>query len=111
MKRLVYLILVIVFFSCSEKKDYKSFTITDFSKKRIDTLIPYKYKSYYVYFIKVKGFTNDTIKIKHKNSFDIKLSGKIDTIIRNDYYGTSIKTPVFDPHKATEGELQIIYSL
>lgn len=106
------LMLIILFSSClSKTKDYRKFTVVDFSKKRIDTLIPYKNKTYVSFVIKVKGYTNDTVKIKRIGYFDIILSGQLDTIINYDYYGSHNIKCVFDPYKATEGKLKIEYSL
>lgn len=116
MKRSLYILLILTLQSCGSK-DYKKFTITDFSKKRVDTLIPYKWKkkspfhSYVMYNIKVKGYVNDTIKIKHNGWLDINLVGKIDTLIQTDYYGTNKKVVVFDPYRATRGKVDIEYSL
>lgn len=111
MKRFTILIIIgFVFFSCNNK-DYRKFTVVDFSKKRIDTLIPYKNKTYVSFVIKVKGYTNDTVKIKRIGYFDIILSGQLDTIINYDYYGSHNIKCVFDPYKATEGKLKIEYSL
>jgi hypothetical protein len=111
MKKFTILIIIgFVFISCNNK-DYRKFTVVDFSKKRIDTLIPYKNKTYVSFVIKVKGYTNDTVKIKRIGFFDIKLSGQLDTIINYDYYGSHNIKCVFDPYKATEGKLKIEYSL
>ncbi len=90
-------------------KDQARLSITDFSKKRINTLVPYNYKTYATSLVKVKGCTNDTIKIR--GIFSMNLSGKIDTIVSRDYYGTHNIRCIFDPYKATEGELIIEYSL
>ncbi len=104
---------LILIFSCERKqsRDYKKFTVTDFSKKRIDTLKPHKNKSYYAYYIKVKGYVSDSVKMKRKGYYDIILSGKIDTLINGDYYGTGEIIWIFDPYKATKGKLEIEYSL
>ena len=90
-------------------KDQARLSITDFSKKRINILVPYNYKTYATSLVKVKGYTNDTIKIR--GIFSMNLSGKIDTIVSRDYYGTHNIRCIFDPYKATEGELIIEYSL
>jgi len=104
---------LILAFSCYDNKgsDYKKFTVTDFSKKRIDTLKPHENKSYYAYYIKVKGHVSDSVKIKRKGYYDIILSGKIDTLINGDYYGTEEIIWIFDPYKASQGKLKIEYSL
>lgn len=108
-------ISILVLFSCN--KDYRKFRVDDFSKLRVDTLQPYKWKDYspihgYVmYNITIKGYTNDTVKIKHEGGIDINLFGKIDTIIQNDYYGEYDIIVTFDPYKATRGKLEIEYKL
>ena len=111
MKRVVFIFLTLILMTSCDRTDKKKFIVTDFSKKRIDTLIPYKDKSYAVFFIEVKGFSNDSIKIKRKDHYDIKLIGDIDTIVRYDYYGGNNVIVEFDPYKATEGNLEIEYNL
>ncbi len=108
-----FFILIILFFSscCYEKNDTRTFEVLDFSKERIDTLIPLNNKSYVSYFIKVKGFSNDTILFKSNYFYDIKLSGEIDTIISGDYYGKDTIIISFKPYKAINGNLKIKYSL
>ncbi len=109
MKRIVSILSLVCTFSCS--KDYRKIKMTDFSKRRVDTLIPYKYKDYIMYNLKVKGFTNDTVKIRHKGGKGIKLSGYIDTLFQSDYYGTDTIIEIFDPYKAKKGNLEIEYKL
>ncbi len=84
-------VIIIVFFliSCNQNQDFKKIKITDFSKVRIDTLIPNSDKSYYMQHIKVKGFIDDTIKVKYLESFDIKLSGQIVLIILSMFFMVS----------------------
>ena len=110
MRKLLFIFALILIFSC-DKEDKMKFTITDFSKKRIDTLIPYENKSYVVFFISVKGFSNDSIKLKRKGYYEIQLIGDIDTIVRYDYYGGENVIIEFNPYKATEGKLDIKYNL
>ncbi len=107
------LILFVLILSCINKQnnDYLKFTILDFSKKRTDTLIPFESKSYNSFYIKVKGFSNDSIKIQRKGYYDIILSGKIDTLINGDYYGTENIIWTFEPYKGTKGKLEIEYGL
>lgn len=107
------LIILFLIFSCArnQNKDFSRFTITDFSNKRIDTLKPLSSKSYSSFYIKVNGFSNDTIKIKRKGYHDIILSGNIDTLVNGDYYGTENIIWLFEPYKATKGELKIEYGL
>lgn len=112
MKIKLLFISILIFVSCNSKNsDYKRFKVIDFSKKRIDTLKPIKNKSYVAYYIKVKGFTNDTVRITSKSFYDIKLTGKIDTVISSDYYGEDMIILSFEPYKAKKGKLEIEYSL
>lgn len=107
------LILFVLILSCASKQneDYLKFRLIDFSKKRTDTLTPLKSKSYNSFYIKAKGFSNDSIKIKRNGYYDIILSGNIDTLINGDYYGTENIIWTFEPYKATKGELEIEYGL
>ena len=105
------IMVTIFFFACRGSKDSKKITITDFSKKRVDTLEPYKGKSYFSYYIKVKGHVDDIIKFERKDYYDVRFSGKIDTIINGDYYGEKDLIWIFDSYKATSGKLDIEYSL
>lgn len=86
----VLIFSLIIFYSCNENEDRKKIIINDFLKIRKDTLIPKNIQSYYSSTIEVNGFSNDTILIKrfiNNSKYNIKLFGKIDTIIRLDYYG------------------------
>ena len=80
MKKLIIGILILfLIIRCNlfYTKDEAKFIVTDFSKKRIDTLMPYKGETYiggYVtYIIRVKGYTNDSIKIEREGYYDIIL--------------------------------------
>lgn len=116
MKKVLFnFLLPILILSCDCKNcgDHRNFVVTDFSKKRVDTLIPYENKTYVGYFIKVKGNVNDTIKIQTVNyggHYTIP-PGEIDTLLNADYYGTDTLIWAFDPYKATKGKLKIEYSL
>lgn len=110
----VLIFSLIIFYSCNENKNRKKIIINDFSKIRKDTLIPKNIQSYYSSTIQVNGYSNDTILIKKfiNNSIcNIKLFGKIDTIIRSDYYGKNKVIFIFNPYTATKGKLNIKYSL
>jgi hypothetical protein len=114
MKNLIIIFLISVsILSCDKTKrsDLKKIKLIDFTQKKIDTLIPYKSKTYYSYYVKVKGEINDSVKIKRKDHYDIILIGNIDTLINGDYYGNEKIIWVFDPFKATKGELEIEYGL
>lgn len=114
MKKLFLISISIIFLTSCYNNDHKKIIITDFTVSRTDTLKPYKIpflRGYQMYNIVVKGYTNDTIKIKHEGWFDINLSGQIDTVFKSDYYGTHNLAPIFDPYKATKGKITIEYSL
>ena len=105
-------LFVLIICSCSKNTtDYKKIVITDFSTIRLDTLKPKKNKTYFSYFIKVKGVSNDTIKISRKGFYEIKLTGKIDTIINGDYYGDYEVIWIFNPYKSIKGNIEIEYGL
>ncbi|MFN0729825.1 hypothetical protein [Polaribacter gochangensis] len=108
MKKLIFIFAIVLITSC-DKQDRVKFTVTDFSKKRIDTLKPIEGKSYFGSFFKINGFVNDTIRIQPY--FGNGLVGEIDTIVRVDYYGGLNVIIEFDPYKATEGKLEIEYNL
>ncbi len=113
MKRYIIMFIYLTLISCN--RDSRKFTITDFSKMRTDTLQPYKWKivspihNYSSAFVKLKGFSNDTIKLEGISN--LVLIGNIDTIAKMDYYGTQEVICVFRPYKATEGRLEIEYGL
>lgn len=116
---IVLTIATIIGYGFFYSKDKAKLKISDFSAPKTVTLTPYKWKLYAMLNIKVKGFVNDTIIIKNttsgyygKKSYNdiigIRLTGKIDTIWKTDYYnGEGSRTFTFDPYKATEGELEI----
>ncbi|MDF0716259.1 hypothetical protein PY092_08885 [Muricauda sp. 334s03] len=112
MKKTTFILIVLAMVSCVVyTKDRKKFVVNDFSKVRLDTLIPIKNKSYYAYYIKVKGSVNNSIKIKSNRHDDIILSGTIDTLLNGDYYGGDTIIWAFDPYKAKKGKLEIEYAL
>lgn len=94
--------------------DREKLTITDFSTPKEITLKPYKYKIYAMKNIKIKGYTNDTMLIylhSVKGKPLMKLIGKVEEHWYSDYYGEGPVKLIFDPYKATEGELEIDFSL
>jgi len=114
MKKTTFILILLAMVSCVVyTKDRKKFVINDFSKVRLDTLIPNKNKSYYAYYIKVKGIVNDTIKIEMMNygGHYIIPPGEIDTLLNADYYGKDTLIWAFNPYKATKGKLEIEYAL
>lgn len=115
MKTIKFLLILILFVSLgacnSNDIDHKEFTVEDFSKKRYDTLIPYENGSYVMFYVKIKGSVNDTVKFKIDGFWDIRLQGKIDTIFQSDYYGGNKIPIMFEPYKASKGKLEVVYSL
>lgn len=96
--------------SCIEREDRKSITITDFSKSFSDTLYPNENSTYAMMNIWVRGFVNDTILIKlHSKDSEpiLKLKGEINERWYTDYYGEGERIVIFEPYKATNGELEI----
>lgn len=109
------LLLSICFLSIvSCNKDKATINITDFSKSKTVELTPYNWKPYAMLNIRVKGYTNDTITINYNLYGDtgFHLSGEIDTtLVQTDYYGEGPVKLKFNPYKATEGELEIDFTL
>lgn len=64
--------------------------------------------------IRVNGYTNDTVRLNYNlyGGTNFFLSGKIDTLlVQTDYYGEGPVTLIFDPYKATKGDLKIEFKL
>lgn len=90
--------------------DKAKLKITDFSKTEVVVLEPYKFKPYAMLKINVKGNVNDTIRIHYDlyGNSNFFLVGKIDTLlVQTDYYGEGKVKILFDPYRATEGEVEI----
>lgn len=106
-KIILSLFFLLSFLSCN--KDKANLVIDDFSVPKKIELTPYKWKPYALINIRVKGYANDTIKIKQTPPFyDIDLAYKIDTIIQVEYYGGGgVKSFLFDPYKANKGNLTL----
>lgn len=65
MKKTTFILIVLAMVSCVVyTQDRKKFVVNDFSKVRLDTLIPIKNKSFYAYYIKVKGSVMIVSKLK-----------------------------------------------
>ncbi|MDT0552370.1 hypothetical protein [Urechidicola vernalis] len=116
-KELRHLIIILLFFgflsSCTSR-DKTKIKITDFSEKTTRTIEPYKNDSYAMMNVWVNGFTKDTILIKLGTDESLpilKLSGTISQRWYTDYYGGGNRTLIFDPYKATEGDLEIKFEL
>lgn len=98
------LIIILIIFSCNKKK--RITVITDLTKGYRDTLYLKKDYHYSSYYISVKGYTNDTVKIN-----DYYFFGKFDTVIRKDFYGNkkSILVLEFKPYKGNNGEIKMYH--
>lgn len=108
-----FILLFSISLSCmnSPRTDRVSYSVSDFTKMRVDTLKPIPDEMYVAYYIKVSGQVNDTVKFHSPGLYDIVLSGEIDTLINSDYYGTHDMIWIFNPYKATSGKLEIEISL
>ncbi|WP_442846432.1 hypothetical protein [Leeuwenhoekiella sp. H156] len=108
MKNIYFYIVFLLLASCG--KDDEKIKITDFSEPKIISVKPYKNYPYAMMNIWVKGNVNDTILIK-LHSIDNKpimsLSGNIDERWYTDYYGEGERIIIFEPYKATSGNLEI----
>lgn len=108
MKNPVFILLLVFLVSCG--KDDETLHITDFTESKTVYLEPYDNLSYAMMNIWVKGYVNDTVLVKlhSKNSEPIlKFSGHIDVRWHMDYYGGRNKIVIFEPYKATEGDLEL----
>jgi hypothetical protein len=112
---LKYIAILIILSSCENSPDKKKITINNFNEKFVDSLIPIPDKSYAVYYIKIKGFSNDTIRISPSKSDNPNhyyyFIGDFEKEIRSDYYGDSNQYITFDPYKATKGKVELTYEL
>ena len=94
--------------SCN--KDKVNMTILDFSKTEEIILEPYKFKPYAMFKLRVKGYSNDTIRINYNlyGNTNFLLCGKVDKLlVSTDYYGEGLVKLIFDPYKATKGSIEI----
>ncbi len=114
---LLLIVLLILITSCGNKSDSKRVTIDDFNEKFIDSLVPIPDKNYSVFYAKIQGNSNDTIRLSIS---PIKFEspqkyyyyvGDFEDEIRLDYYGESNKYITLDPYKATEGKVNLKYQL
>ncbi|MCF4101885.1 hypothetical protein L1I30_09420 [Gillisia sp. M10.2A] len=114
---LLLLLLLAFLTSCGNSSDKKKVTIDDFNKKFEDSLVPIPDKNYSVFYAKIKGNSNDTIRlsispIKTENPKKYYyFIGDFEKEIRSDYYGESNKYITLDPYKATEGKIELKYQL
>ena len=113
-KLLTFLILLS---SCEDSPDKKKVTIENFNEQFVDSLAPIPDKHYSVFYTKITGYSNDTIRL-NISSDKTPDSGRnyyfIDNFeeeIRLDYYGGSNKYITFDPYEAAEGKVELTYRL
>ena len=117
-KYVIMLILItLVCYSCAESTDKKFKTINNFNNKFVDSLIPDNsdYESYTTYYIHIKGYANDSIRIKPGKEGDeyyyFYFKDSINEELKLDYYRGQTKYILFDPYKAKKGEIEITYKL
>ena len=112
LKLLTFLILLS---SCENKPDRKKVTIENFNEPFVESLIPLPDKHYAVFYTKIKGNSNDTIRLNissnnsQDSSRDYYFTGDFEKEIRLDYYGGSNKYITLDPYRATEGKVELTY--
>ena len=101
-KTFIFLICFVIL-SCTHKN---TININEITKPVIDEYQIDKNHNYSAYFIKVNGQVDDTIMINDV----LKLSGKIDTIFRTDYYGGGESMILnYKPYLAKKGYLKIVH--
>jgi len=111
------LTILILLSSCENSSDRKKVTIDNFNEKFIDSLVPIPDKAYSVFYVKIEGNSNDTIRLNLGSNnpqvphLDYYFTGDFEEEIRLDYYGESNKYITFDPYKATKGKIKLIYRL
>lgn len=109
--------ILILLSSCENSSDDKRVSIDNFNEKFVDSLIPIPDKNYAVFYTKIEGHSNDSIRfnISSSNSQDPDHSyyfiGDFEKEIQMDYYGGGNKYITFDPYKATEGKVELTYRL
>lgn len=110
---------MILLSSCESENssDSKKVTIENFNEQFMDSLVPIPDKHYAVFYTKIKGFSNDTIRLNISSDKtpdsgrDYYFIDNFEEEIRFDYYGGSNKFLIFDPYKATEGSVKLTYRL
>lgn len=107
-KSLIFLFLISCKDNSYRKKEYN---ISSFKEVIKDTISPIKGDHYGAKSISVKGNADDTIYVKFNNSFKFYLKGNIDTIISADYYGEGKVGFEFNPYKAKNGKLKIVFGI
>lgn len=102
---ILFLIFILPFGCVNNQPDKINVQITDFSIEKEFVLKPIQNKSYVSAYFKIKGFSNDTIKIDAIRK--LELIGNFDTILRSDYYGDYNIKIKFSPYKANKGNVKI----
>lgn len=118
MKKIIRLFTILILLSsCGNSSDSKKVSIDNFNEIFLDSLIPVPDKNYAVFYTKIEGHSNDSIRV-NINSGNSQLPdlsyyfiGEFEKEIRLDYYGGSNMYITFDPYKATEGEIELTYRL
>ncbi len=116
MKKIIAICLTLLFFISCNRNDEKKIIITKFENIFVDSIVPIKNKTYTSYNLFIKGYANDSIEVrksksKNDNSYSYFYKGDIDIRLDSDYYGENVQYFYFNPYKATEGRLEITYSL
>jgi hypothetical protein len=108
----LFLVSILFFISCSKSEVKKEHEIVKFDNIIKDTLVPKKNQSYTTQFVSIKGFANDSIMIKFgENGTPLYFKGKINEFINPDYYGNRDAIFIFNPYKAKNGKLNIIFCI
>ena len=109
MKINLILVLFLLTINCNDIS--KSIVIDDFSEKQSFSIVPKEGEPYYGLYVYVKGNVNDTCIVKYE-LHSTKLIGVVDTLLSTEYYGFGQEADViFDPYKATKGELKMKVSI
>lgn len=87
------------------------FFINDFDAIVNNSIPAKKNKNYTYQIVRIKGETNDSIKIKPCEPCEtVVLKGKISQKFRHDFKDGTSKMQ-FDPYKATSGHLKIVHKI
>jgi hypothetical protein len=112
MRKLFICFLLSILLGCG--RDDEKIIISDFKESQIIILKPYKNYPYTMMNIWIKGHVNDTILIKLNSKTSkpiLRLTGDINERWYTDYYGEGEKIIIFEPYRASEGNLEIKVSL
>lgn len=115
-KTFIYIISLLIILSFGLLGYYELFghiksseiTINNFSKTKVDSLIPDINKGYSTHYVELKGYVNDSVKIYLDVGFPYTIQGKVDTVFSNiDYYGTYDAILKIESNKKINGKLKI----